>query len=170
MRSLWLLTLAVLIGGSFSGCTTAQRKEMLNEVKEWGIEEFTKLKPQVLAMVDAKLAEQETKQLAELDKKLAEVAAIDAATGVKIVLTWQNFDADKNGHLDLMELGKASLYMTTRAAEKVGSGEWTSADAKKYGTGGGIVIALLAGLALVNRMKGSGNAPAAPGATPATKT
>jgi hypothetical protein len=163
MRRTLLLVVLAVIGGFFNtGCSTAQRKMIYEEVKTYTLEQLAALRPGVEALIDAKMAEKEKAQLAELDKKLAEVAATDPASGAKIVLTWQNFDTDKNGHLDLMELGKASMYMTARAADKVSSGEWTKDDAKKYGTGAAGVVALLAAVALYNRWKGNGAAPTPP--------
>ncbi len=174
MKSLALLLLALLIGGSFSGCSVDQRRQLMDEAKTYLVDQFAQLKPQVEAWVDAKLLEKEKANLADLDKKLAEIAAIDPASGAKITLTWKNFDADQNGSLDLAELGKASAYMTTRVAEKVAKGEMTTSDAKKYATGGAGTLALLAAIALYNRYVKSkqtppGTSPSAPGATIAGK-
>lgn len=146
-----LLVGMILFGGIFNGCTTAQRKEIYSEIKEWGIDEFNKLKPQIMAIVDAKLVEKEAAQLAELDKTLALFKS-----------NWTAFDADKDGHLSLAEVGQASMFITTEGGKKVISGEWTVEKTKDVGKGAVGALALLALIAAARKVTASKTPPAEP--------
>ncbi len=157
MRKAWVVP-ALLIPLFFSGgCGLASRG--LNEAKEWFAEQgplllekgkaiaieaasglADKAKVAAIAYVDEKLIEQEKKALAKLDAHLLAVADIDPETGSPTnVKTWEDFDDDKDCHLQPKEYGKAVLYAGKKAIAK---GEWGLA--AKIGTGGAGGMAIVA--------------------------
>lgn len=143
-KQLLIMTL-LAFGGFFSGgCNQAQRAALLTEVKEWAGEQISAQKESMIVYVDTKIADMESKKLIALDVQLAPLAAVDPDTGVAVTKSWKDFDANKDGSLDLVEQGRVAVYVAKRTSAKVSSGEMTADDAKKTAKGVGGTLAALA--------------------------
>ena len=170
MRLPRILILLTLCGGFFSGaCTTAQRQEAIDYIEK-KIEERVKEGVEVAKeYVDKKVAEREQMLLAKIDADLLKVADVNPETGEKVPLTWRNFDEDGNGVLSATEIAKVSAYEAAQVAKKVATGEMSTEDAKKYGTGAATTLGLLGLIALYRRSRG-GPVPTPPPAPLPTTT
>lgn len=149
MKTRFTVLLATL--SMIMGCTTAQRRDIYKEVKEYVAEE-----------IDKKMAEIEKDHLSRLDNLLAKFKETDA-NGKEIVKTWQDFDGDKDGHLDPMELGTAGTYMTAMAAKDLATGKKTEDEVTGIAKDGAALLGILAAIYLsgkgVAKLKKKGNDP-----------
>lgn len=167
-----ILILLVIFGGSFStGCTAAQRAELMDEAKEYVAKQVPLITEKAVALAEAKLKEKEAKTLAALDAQLAQQKqmVIDPETGLaaEVVKKWQDFDDDKDGSLSPGESVKASTFIMTRLAQRVAAGEISKGDAADQAKDTGWTIGVLSLLYLgkkgVDRLK---KKPATPGNPP----
>ncbi len=166
------LVLSILCLTFFSGgCSAAQRKELLDEVKLYASDEIAKalpgLKDQAGKFAQDKIDALETAQKANLDTQLATINDTDAS-GAVVHKTWKDFDADHDGHLSPSELAAATTYVTTQIAK----GHANKATTK--GALGAIGLLLLAYLgrrgATALLTPKPGTTPPAPGGTPPSPT
>lgn len=65
--------------------------------------------------VDTKLKEKEAKELKLIDEQLAKLAEPDPETGILTAKTWQDFDGDRDGHMNPGELAALNLYVGKKA-------------------------------------------------------
>lgn len=148
-----------------TGCTTAQRKDLMDEVKLYAADEFGKLKEKVTSEFEKKVADEETKRLAALDQQLATFGTKDPETGILTQKTWKDFDLDHDGHLSIGETVSVTTYIGTQIAKRVASGEMDKAAAGNAAKSSGATIAVLAALALgrrgVQKIAGKGAPPPA---------
>lgn len=174
LRSL-VIVLAMVVGGFFeSGCTGFVKEkagEFLEGTKDWIRAEIStalpKLEDKLTEMVEKKLQEQELKGFNIFDVELAKVAPPDPVTGGKVAKTWKDFDIDKNGHLEPLEVGRISAYVLIEGKKRFDEGtitkeEWSDAQ-KNTAKGGGILGAVALGAyALKKRKDARNNAPKPP--------
>jgi hypothetical protein len=171
-KALVLLSILFFTGFSY-GCTVGQRKEILDEAKQYVVdnskellakavdagkayvaENAPKIKDEAISMakeyVDKKLKDYEAAHLKGLDLELAALKTVDAE-GNEAVKTWKDFDADKSGSLDEAELAKVATYVTTQIAKKSAAGEMTKDEAGRTAKGTGITLAALMAILLGKR-------------------
>jgi leucyl aminopeptidase (aminopeptidase T) len=171
-KSSALLVILFCTGFSY-GCTAVQRKEILDEAKQYVVdnskellekavdagkayisENAPKIKDAAIAAateyVDKKLKEVELAELKELDAHLAIHKTVDAE-GVESTKTWKDFDADKSGDLGESELAKVGIFITTQTARKVAAGEVSKDEAGKHAKSTGITLAALMAILLGKR-------------------
>jgi len=174
-KKLAILLILLAFGGFFSGCTVAQRKEILEEAKAYAVEQAKIIANSAIEKANAKADEVEVKQLAALDQQLAAFKVSDPETGVETSKTWKDFDADKSGHLEPFELAKITSFVTTQTAKKVATGEIDKNTAGQTGKSTGTTLSVLLALylarrgagALTSKLKSTGGSPPGPGgATP----
>lgn len=163
-----VVLLLTISGGFFStGCSAAQRKELLDEAllnaKDFGI---NTLAPQVRAYVDTKLAEQKTKQYAVIDAQLMAVKTVDSETNLPVIKTWKDFDADKDGDLNVTELATVSKYVVDTSSKLVAEGKMSKDDASKTVKATVGAAGILALLALASKLVKKAPIPAAPPPAP----
>lgn len=186
------MTLMVLTTFFSYGCTFSQRKELLDEVKSYAVENGKELlgkavdagkayvaengKAILASAVDAskeyvekKLAEKEAVELKSLDSQLAMFKTTDA-DGLETTKTWKDFDGDKNGRLEEGELTKIAVFVTTQTARKVASGEMSKDEAGKTAKQTGITLAALMAILLGKRMVDKVAKKAPPPGQPAPPT
>ena len=172
-------TILLVSGGFFSGCTVQQRKEILEEAKLYAFEqgkillEQAKEQGKVIAIqavekIQKKADEEEAKQFAALDQQLTAFKVVDQETQIEISKTWRDFDADKSGHLEPIELGKVTAYITTQTAKKIATGEIDKNTAGQTGKSTGATISVLLALYLARRGAGALTSKLKPATTPAT--
>lgn len=172
-----VLAMTLLASSTFFsyGCTFQQRKELLDEVKAYAIENGKELGKNLLTSaasaaseyVDKKLAEKEAFHLKMLDTQLAAhpVVEKDPETEVETTRTktWKDFDADKSGHLEEAELVKAGTFIYTQIGKKVVTGEMSKDEGARQAKGTGITIGAIGLLMLAMRaakkLKSKGSAP-----------
>lgn len=158
------ITLLMLSGTFFSyGCTTAQRKELMDEalanakayVAENSKEILAKAAAKAEEIANAKIKEAENKKLGELDAALSNLAVVtkDPDTGIETrsVKSWKDFDEDKNSTLSEGEIVKAGAWITAETARRVASGQMSKDAAKNTGAAAGTALAALLALALAKR-------------------
>jgi hypothetical protein len=163
----FLVVLAVLIGGFFSGGCSL--KGVAAEAAEGGYEKLKELiknevsgalpglEAKLEAIAEKKLAEQEAKGFAIFDAELAKVAPPDPVTGGKTAKTWKDFDVDKNGHLEPLEVGRISAYVLLEGKKRFDEGaitkeEWSETQ-KNTAKGGGILGAVAIGAFALKKRK-----------------
>jgi hypothetical protein len=162
----FVLVAAVVIGGFFNvGCRGLIKDRagdamegLLERGKEWVKAEVAtalpKIEEKLEAIAEKKLLEQEEKYNAAFDVHLAKVAPDDPVTGGKAAKTWKDFDIDKSGHLEPLEVGRVTAYILTEGPKRVAEGkisaeEWS--DTQKNVAKGGTAAAAIATAALYVR-------------------
>lgn len=155
VKKLAILTILLAFGGFFSGCTVAQRKEILEEAKLYAVEQAKIIANSAIEKANAKADEVEAKQLAALDQQLAAFKVGDPETGVEISKTWKDFDVDKSGHLEPLELAKVTSFVTAQTARKVATGEIDKNAAGQTGKSTGTTLSILLALYLARRGAGA---------------
>lgn len=146
MKALAIPTLLALTTFFSYGCTTAQRKELLDEVKMYAADEIKGALPKLASVVDAKLKEAKAKKLVELDASLTQLKMNDPETGEPIpdtVKTWKSFDTNSDGDLDEIESAKAGGWITKTLAERVATGKMSKEQAGTIGKSAGATIIML---------------------------
>lgn len=133
---LLLVTLLAFVTFFSYGCTAAARKEIVEEAlgnaKQLMADEGKKLLDKAEAAVDKKLEAAKAAKYAELDAQLAQLKLIDPETNEPVpdsVKTWKDFDANKDGVLDVSESAKAQGWITRTAADRVAAGKMSKEQA-----------------------------------------
>lgn len=148
---LWsILILSVSVTFFEQGCTVAQRKEILDEAYAEASKlvkaEATKVAQGAEAYVNAKLDVAKKAKLEDLDKSLAELTKVDPATGQAATTelkTWKDFDENKDGDLNEMEIAKCGAYITKTLAGAAATGKISGERAKNIGGSVASVLVLL---------------------------
>ncbi len=176
VKKLAILLTLLTFGGFFSGCTVAQRKEILEEAKLYAVEQARIIANSAIEKANAKANEIETGQLAALDQQLTAFKVSDPETGVETSKTWKDFDVDKSGHLEPLELAKVTSFVTSQTARKIATGEIDKNTAGQTGKSTGTTLSVLLALylarrgagALTSRFSKPGGTTGTGGATPAS--
>ncbi len=132
-RFVTIAFVAIVVCGSFlnQGCLRDAGGQLveggLQAGKEWALKALENSLPTIeaklTALVEAKLAEQAAKYNAEFDVQLAKVAPDDPVTGGKAAKTWKDFDVDKTGILEPLEIGRIAAYIQAEGSKRVSEGK-----------------------------------------------
>lgn len=159
---------AVLIGGLFNqGCLGdaggSVARGALDASKVWLEEKLAaawpSLEAKAIAAAEAVIEKKEKETLAVWERELLKVAPTDPDTGAKLAKKPLDFDADKSGHIEGVEISKLSAYVLLEGKKRFDEGkiskeEWseTQKNAGKGALGLGALAA--AAYAIKKRKKG----------------
>jgi hypothetical protein len=128
----------------------------MNEAAEVAKAKFNEalpmLKEAAIKAVEDKLEKEEKEQLAKLNSTLSDFKHKDL-DGKDVPYVWLDFDSDKSGHLETLELMKVSGFITAELLKKVKNGEMTAEDAKGKGSNAALAIGALAAILLGKQVK-----------------